>query len=133
MHLDYPTRFYRTVFPIDLFSMYVFFPVRPRDGIPQRTDSFKCRLMHLHPHACARIINEKNKRQIPWRTSRGLIWENKTYQLKRFISPGHYRSQDGGLSADKQGALSGLGETVNSHRIPVSKVFKLLLYTNIFF
>ena len=49
--------------------------------------------------------------------------ENKTYQLKRFISPGNYRSQDGGLVADKQGALSGLGETVNSHRIPVSKVF----------
>ena len=30
---------------------------------------------------------------------------------------------EGRLAADKQGALSGLGETVNSHRIPVSKVF----------
>ena len=38
-----------------------------------------------------------------------------------------------GLAAEKQVALSGLGETVNSHRIPVSKVFKLLLYTNKFF
>ena len=46
---------------------------------------------------------------------------------------------NGGWS-DKQGALSGLHEIVNfsflellSHRIPVSKAFKLKLYTNIFF
>ena len=44
--------------------------------------------------ACACIINEKDKKKIPWRTSRGLNRENKTYQLKRFISPGYYRSQE---------------------------------------
>ena len=45
-----------------------------------------------------------------------------------------------GDGEDKQGALSGLGEIVNfpfvellSYRIPVSKVFKIYLYTNISF
>ena len=84
----------------------MFFSLSDHVMVPQKTVSFKCRLMHVHPNACARIINEENKRQIPWRTPRGLIWENKTYQLKKFISPGHYRSQDGELAADKQGALS---------------------------
>ena len=85
--------------------------------------------------------------------------ENKTYHLKRFISPAYYRSQEksktmvimqpfcffflgGGVGGgeDKQGALSGLGEIVNfpfvellSYRIPVSKVFRIYLYTNICF
>ena len=35
--------------------------------------------------SCVCIINEK-KRQIPWRTSRGMNWENKTYKLKRSIN-----------------------------------------------
>ena len=46
----------------------------------------------------------------------------------------------GGGGGDKQVALSGLGEIVNfpfvallSYRIPVSKVFKIYLYTNICF
>ena len=45
-----------------------------------------------------------------------------------------------GGGEDKQGALSGLGEIVNfpfvellSYRIPVSKVFRIYLYTNICF
>ena len=35
--------------------------------------------------SCVCIINEE-KRQIPWRTSRGMNWENKTYKLKRSIN-----------------------------------------------
>ena len=45
-----------------------------------------------------------------------------------------------GGGEDKQGALSGLGEIVSfpfvellSYRIPVSKVFRIFLYTNICF
>ena len=158
MHLDYPTIFYRTFFRFDLFSLYVLFSLSDHVMVPQRTVSFRCRLMHVHSSACACIINEKDKKKIPWRTSRGLNRENKTYQLKRFISPGYYRSQEKsktmvimqpfcffffwgvGDGEDKQGALSGLGEIVNfpfvsllSYRIPVSKVFKIYLYTNICF
>ena len=85
--------------------------------------------------------------------------ENKTCHLKRFISPAYYRSQEKsktmvimqpfcfffwgagvGGGEDKQGALSGLGEIVSfpfvellSYRIPVSKVFRIFLYTNICF
>ena len=44
----------------------------------QRTDSFKSRLMHVHPR-------EYVLRQTPWRT-RGLNWENKTNKLKRSIN-----------------------------------------------
>ena len=48
--------------------------------VPQRTVSFKCNLMPVHPCACVCIILKWNdKRQIPWRTSRGMNWENKTY------------------------------------------------------
>ena len=133
MHLDYPTIFYRTIFPIDLFSLYFLFSLSDHVMVPQRTVSFRCRLMHVHSSACACIINEKDKKKIPWRTSRGLNRENKTYQLKRFISLGYYRSQEksktmvimqpfgfflfwgGGVGdgEDKQGALSGIGEIVN--------------------
>ena len=38
--------------------------------------------------ANVRITNEKNKRKIPMRASRGLKWENKTYKLKRSIALG---------------------------------------------
>ena len=41
---------------------------------------------HVHPRARVCMIYEKDKRQIPRKTSRGLNWEkNKTYKLKRSI------------------------------------------------
>ena len=42
--------------------------------------------MHVHPPVYVCIINDNNKRQIPWRKSRGLNWENKTYKVKRCIN-----------------------------------------------
>ena len=52
MHLLYPTIFYRTIFPIDLFSLYVLFPLSDHVTVPQRTVFFfKCRLMNVHSHA----------------------------------------------------------------------------------
>ena len=41
--------------------------------------------MHVHPPAYVCIINEKEKRQIPWRISRGLNWDNENIELKRSI------------------------------------------------
>ena len=62
MHLDYPTIFYRTIFPTDLFSLYVLFSLADHVMmVPQRTVSFKCRLMHVYPRVYACIINEKTK------------------------------------------------------------------------
>ena len=65
MHLDYPTIFYRTIFPIDLFSLYFFFSLPDHVMVPQRTVSFKCRLMHMYSRAYACIINEKTKGKFP--------------------------------------------------------------------
>ena len=65
MHLVYPTIFYRTIFPIDLFSLYVSFSLSDHVMVPQRTVSFKCRLMHVHPRAYVCIINEKTKGKFP--------------------------------------------------------------------
>ena len=68
--------------PIDLFSLYVLFShFRPRDA--SRGNSF----FQMSSYACAnvRISNEKNKRKIPMRASRGLKWETKMYKLKRSI------------------------------------------------
>ena len=44
--------------------------------------------MSSYARANVRITNEKNKRKIPMRASRGLKWENKMYKLKRSISGG---------------------------------------------
>ena len=65
MHLDYPTIFYRTIFPTDLFGLYVLFSLADHVMVPQRTVSFKCRLMHMHPRAYVCIINEKTKDKFP--------------------------------------------------------------------
>ena len=46
--------------------------------------------MHVRPRAYVCVINEKTKRKIPWRTPRGLNWENKTYKLKRSIIAMNY-------------------------------------------
>ena len=68
---------------IDLFSLYVFFShFRPRDAT--RGNSFFQMLSHAR--ANVRITNDKNKRKIPMRASRGLKWENKMYKLKRSIN-----------------------------------------------
>ena len=67
---------------IDLFSLYVLFShFRPRDAT--RGNSFF--QMSSYARANVRITNEKNKRQIPMKASRGLKWENKMYKLKRSI------------------------------------------------
>ena len=42
--------------------------------------------MSSYARANLRITNEKNKRKIPVRASRGLKWGNKMYKLKRSIS-----------------------------------------------
>ena len=64
---------------IDLFSLYVLFShFRPRDAT--RGNSFF--QMSTYARANVRITNEKNKRQIPMRSSRGLKWEIKMYKLK---------------------------------------------------
>ena len=68
----------------DLFSLYVLFShFRPRDAT--RGNSF----FQMSSYACAnvRIINDKNKRKIPMRASRGLKWENKMYKPKGSIAP----------------------------------------------
>ena len=68
---------------IDLFSLYILFShFRPRDAT--RGNSFF--QMSSYARANLRITNEKNKRKIPMRASRGLKWENKMYKLKRSIS-----------------------------------------------
>ena len=42
--------------------------------------------MSSYARANVRITNDKNKRKIPLRASRGLKWENKMYKLKRSIT-----------------------------------------------
>ena len=67
---------------IDVFSLYVLFShVRPRDAT-RRNSFFQ---MSSYARANERITNEKNKREIPMRTSRSLKWENKMYKPKRSI------------------------------------------------
>ena len=65
MHLVYPKIFYRAIFPIDLFNLYVLFSLSNHVMGPHRTVSFKCRLMHVHSRAYACIINEKTKGKFP--------------------------------------------------------------------
>ena len=79
---------------IDLFSLYVLFShFRPRGAI--RGNSFF--QMSSYARANVRITNDKNKRKIPMRASRGLKWKNKMYKLKRsilrWISPTHQKHQ----------------------------------------
>ena len=79
---------------IDLFSLYVLFShLRPRDAT--RGNSFF--QMSSYARANVRITNDRNKRKISMRASRGLKWENKMYKLKRsilrWISPTHQKRQ----------------------------------------
>ena len=68
---------------IDLFSLYVLFShFRPGDAT-QGNSIFQ---MSSYARANLRITNEKSKRKIPMRASRGLKWENKMYKLKRSIA-----------------------------------------------
>ena len=67
-------------FVVDLFSLYVLFShFRPRD-VTRGNSFFQ---MSSYARANVRIINEKNKRQIPMKASRGLKWQSKMYKLKR--------------------------------------------------
>ena len=64
--------------------MYVLFShYRPRDGTPE--NCFFLKSSYSRAYVCMRNL-WKDKRQIPWRTSRGLNWENKTYKLKRSVN-----------------------------------------------
>ena len=67
MHLDSLTIFSRTIFPIEknLFSLYVLFSLSDHVMGSQRTVSFKCRIMHMHPRAYACIVNETTKGKFP--------------------------------------------------------------------
>ena len=69
--------------PIDLFSLYIVFFSHFRPCDATRGNSFF--QMSSYARANVRISNEKNKRKIPMRASRGLKWENKMYKLKRSI------------------------------------------------
>ena len=73
---------YISIFAIDLFGLYILFShFRPRDAT--RGNSFF--QMSSYARANVHITNEKDKRKIPMRASRGLKWENKMYKLKRSI------------------------------------------------
>ena len=65
--------------PLELYVLFSHF--RLRDAT-RRNRFFQ---MSSSARANARITNEKNKRKIPMRASRGLKWENKTYKLERSI------------------------------------------------
>ena len=63
-----------------LACMFCFSHFRPRDAT--RGNSFF--QMSSYARANGRITNEKNKRQIPMRASRGLKGENKIYMLEGY-------------------------------------------------
>ena len=82
--------------------------------------------MHVHSRAYVCIISEKTKGKFPGELH--VVWIGK----QNIAAEKVYLSWEGGGGGGKQDALSGLGEIVNfpfvellSHRIPVSKVFKL--------
>ena len=54
------------------------------------------------------------KRQIPWKTSRGLNWESKTYKVKRCIVTfsRQFARQKAAELEDFQGSTAPLGEGV---------------------
>ena len=87
--------FWQNMMTIDFFWLACFlFPFQVTWLYPKRTVSFKCRPMHVHPRTYGSIKNNlwKEKRHIPWRTSRGLNWESKTYKLKRSIQGNYFQN-----------------------------------------
>ena len=75
---------------MDLFSLYVLFShFKPRD-VTRGNSFFQ---MSSYARANVRITNEKNKRKIPMRASRGLKWENKMYKPKRTILYGQPKTR----------------------------------------
>ena len=93
MYLVYPTIFYRTIFLIDLFSLYVLFSLSDHVTVPQRV-SFKYGLLHVHRRAYACIVNEKKKAN----SLENITWSELGKQnilAKRFFSAGYYSSQEG--------------------------------------
>ena len=96
---------------IDLFSLYVLFShFRPRDAT--RGNSFF--QMSSYARANVRITNDRNKRKIPMRASRGLKWENKMYKLKRSIALIF-------VSFDSHLKTSGVVYSIHSQWIPYSR------------
>ena len=50
---------------MDFLACMFCFSITDHVMVPQRTVSFKCRLIHLYPRACVCIINEKTKGKFP--------------------------------------------------------------------
>ena len=64
---------------IDLFGSYVLFSqFRPCDALHVFS-------LTIHMHVDARALDDIWKKQFPGAPSRGLEWENKTYELKRSV------------------------------------------------
>ena len=105
-----------TLLPIDLFSLYVLFShFRPRDAT--RGNSFF--QMSSYARANVRITNEKNKRKIPMRASRGLKWENKMYKLKRSIDGNQHRSQTLSRKKPRERSWTATSEWYDQHRFAI--------------
>ena len=62
------------------------FPISDLVMVPQRTFFFQISSYARTPTCICMHNKWKNKRPIPWRTSHGLNWENKTYKGRRCIS-----------------------------------------------
>ena len=63
------------------------FPITEHVMVPQRTeDCFFPTSSYSRASTCKCMHNKwKDKRQIPWRASRGLNWENKTHKLLKKV------------------------------------------------
>ena len=82
MQMQHTKNFTPRELSIDLFGFYVLFShFRPRDATRGNSSFY----MSSYARANVRITNDKNKRKIPMRESRGLKWENKMYKLKTSI------------------------------------------------
>ena len=50
---------------MDFLACMFCFPITDHVTVPQRTISFKCRLIHVYPHAYVCIINEETQGKFP--------------------------------------------------------------------
>ena len=70
---------------IDLFSLYVLFShFTSRDGSPEN-----CQIpSYTRASRYILVLQDlwKDKRKMPWRTSRGLIWQDNAFKLKGLMS-----------------------------------------------
>ena len=64
IYKNYFVQFVSSYILIELFSLYVFFPLSDHVTVPQRI-FFQFRPMHLYPHAYVCIIHERQKANAP--------------------------------------------------------------------